>query len=169
MFEGKFKKWYDIDFESTIKLKNEICHKIENYELIAADIFLFDWTNGLEKDNIIVICEGALMYYEKEQVIEYLNKLFNIFTNSYFILEFIGKYGVNYLHPMFKKMNINMPYKSSLSKGNGIELLNAKLVKSECVLENNLVNWYKLNKLVSLFGLKKENILSSIYLFENEN
>lgn len=169
MFEGRFKKWYDVDYESTINLKKDICLKIDNYELISADMFNLDWAKNIEKENIIVICEGALMYYKKERVVEYLNKLFSLFSNSHFILEFIGKYGVNYLHPMFKKMNINLPYQSSLTKGDGIELLNAKLVKVECVLENNLVNWFYLNKLVSLFGLKKENILSSIYLFENEN
>ena len=168
-FASSFKKWYDVDYSATIEFKNEYCKKFENYELVAGDIFDKDLLNKFEKENVIVLCIGTLMYYERSQVVPYVNSLIQNFKNSQFILEFIGKYGVDYTHPMLSEMNINLPYLSSLTLKDGIELIDAKLVKSQCSFDNDLVNWHYLNKLVKFVGVKTENILSSIYQFSNEN
>lgn len=164
----KVNKWYDIDLDSTIDVKNNIYQENENYKQIKSDIFSKDWLNYVALENSIIICEGVLMYYPKQIVIEFINSLFYSFTKSFFIFEFIGKYGENYLHPMFKKINIDLPYKSSISNEKDLNSLNSKLLNKVNIIDNDSLNWLFLDKFLNIFSNLKSNLFSTIYIFENE-
>lgn len=108
------------------------------------------------------------MYYPKHIVIDFVNSLFDIFHNTFFILEFIGKYGENYLHPMLKKIRIDLPYKSSFSNEKDLNSLNSKLLNKVNIIDNNSINWFFIDIFLNMFRNLKKNLFSTIYLFENE-
>lgn len=165
-YKNQYKKWIDIDLQDSINLKRKIYNSDDNYSLLASDIFELEWMKHVSKENCIILCEGTLMYYHKKDVIEFLNKLFTNFKNSFFIFEFIGKHGVKYKHPMIKSMGMDIAYLSSLSNENDLFSLDAELIDFKNVFDNDKINWFKINRILNIFGVKSQDLLSTIYLFK---
>jgi O-methyltransferase involved in polyketide biosynthesis len=58
-------KWYNIDFENVIKLREKLIEKNERVYNISSSALDFKWIDEIEnKENVLIIAEGFLMYLE---------------------------------------------------------------------------------------------------------
>lgn len=72
--------WYDIDLPDSIEVRKKCYNEKERVHMIAASVLEKQWTVSIPKDKkVIVIAEGLLMYFSKEQV----SKLLEIITGTF--------------------------------------------------------------------------------------
>ena len=87
--------WYNIDFQNVIDLREKLIEKNPRVINIASSVMDFEWINKIEnKDDVLIIAEGFLMYLEKEEVEELFNKISESFHNVELLLEFMSQWMV---------------------------------------------------------------------------
>lgn len=72
--------WYNIDFENIIELRKQLIPDNRREKEIAMSALDKRWIEEIEnKENVLVIAEGLLMYLKQEDVV----KLFNMITSNF--------------------------------------------------------------------------------------
>ncbi len=73
--------WYDIDLNDVINLRQEFFKQEDRRKFLIGSMLEDDWVADIEKrEDVLVIMEGVLMYFEKEEVktaFDVINKHFN--------------------------------------------------------------------------------------------
>ena len=88
-------KWYNIDFENIIQLREKLIDKNERVTNIASSALDFQWIDKIEnKENVLIIAEGFLMYLDEKEVKELFNKISKHFKNVELLLEFMTQWMV---------------------------------------------------------------------------
>ena len=161
-----YKKWIDLDLPEVIDLKRKLFYEGDDYQMIEESLFNFKDLNYVDKhDKILFICEGTLMYFEKNRVQSFLNELKSEYVNSSFAFEFLGRFGKNKVHPFVKKLDLNTPYKSSFTNKDLNKLF---VIENEfSFLDRHKDQWGFIGKLLRLFPKLKKDISSTVYLLKN--
>jgi O-methyltransferase involved in polyketide biosynthesis len=82
-------KWYQLDLEEPIRLRNIF---FDNEIHITKSILDFSWVDDIkEKENVLFIIEGVLMYLNEEQVKSIFRAIGANFTNSQIAFDTIPK------------------------------------------------------------------------------
>ncbi len=69
-------KWYNIDFEEIIELREKLIESNERVTNIASSALDFEWINKIKnKEHVLIIAEGFLMYLDEKEVQELFNKI----------------------------------------------------------------------------------------------
>ena len=86
--------WYGLDFPEVIELRNQIFPKRERTHYISKSVFDKSWVKDIkaEKENIIIILEGILMFFDEEEVIKLFNFLAENFPHATVLTEFMHPY-----------------------------------------------------------------------------
>lgn len=91
----KFYKWYDVDYESVIDMRNEFYDESSNYRMIASSITDFSWLDKIEyKNNVLIVAEGLTMYLSKDEIEKLLSNINAKFNNVHLIFDAYSKFGV---------------------------------------------------------------------------
>ena len=124
-------QWFNVDLPDSIKVRRKFFSKIftemEREHEIAGDILKTDWMVDIPKENVtVVIAEGLLMYFSKEQVRTILNNITDSFGRGFLLAEL--------MHPkMMKEKNhdtvkhINAKFGWGTRTGKELSELNPKL------------------------------------------
>lgn len=81
-------RWFNIDLPDSIEVRKKVLSETERERMLAADILSDDWTNSIPKANVtIVIAEGLLMYFSREQVRSLLSKITGTFDRGFLLAE----------------------------------------------------------------------------------
>ena len=81
-------RWFNVDLEDSIEIRKKFFHETEREHMLAADILKPNWADGiLKSDMAIVIAEGLLMYFSREQVKTLLNSLTGSFDRGFLLAE----------------------------------------------------------------------------------
>lgn len=92
-------RWFNIDLPDSIEVRRKTFSETERERMLGADILSDGWTEQIPKARVtIVIAEGILMYFSKEQTKSLLNNL-TAFSGEGFLL-------AELMHP--KMMNEKM-------------------------------------------------------------
>ncbi len=92
-------RWFNIDLPDSIEIRKKVFSETEREKMLAADILSDNWTASVPKENVtIVIAEGLLMYFSKQQVQLLLNGITGAFDKGILLAEL--------MHP--KTMNEKM-------------------------------------------------------------
>eukprot|EP00831_Metopus_contortus_P044409 TRINITY_DN3561_c0_g1_i3.p1 TRINITY_DN3561_c0_g1~~TRINITY_DN3561_c0_g1_i3.p1 ORF type:complete len:154 (+),score=35.58 TRINITY_DN3561_c0_g1_i3:110-571(+) len=69
--------WYDLDLPQSIKLRKNFFKEDDRYKMISKSVFDNSWINDIKEKNrkVLVIAEGILMYFSKEEVVSILDML----------------------------------------------------------------------------------------------
>ncbi len=87
--------WYNIDFKDIIDLREKLIDRHQRVINIASSAFDFEWIDKIEnKENVLVIAEGFLMYLEEDEVKELFNKISENFENVELLIELMAKWMV---------------------------------------------------------------------------
>lgn len=81
-------QWFNVDLPDSIAVRKRFFHEAEREHMLAADILRAGWTERIPKKKIvIVIAEGLLMYFSKEQVKTVLNSITDSFGRGFLLAE----------------------------------------------------------------------------------
>lgn len=86
--------WYGLDFPEVIELRNQIFPKRERSHYISKSVFDKSWIKDIkgEKENVIIILEGILMFFDEEEVAKLFNFLAENFPHATVLTEFMHPY-----------------------------------------------------------------------------
>jgi O-methyltransferase involved in polyketide biosynthesis len=150
-------KWYQLDLDQSLHLRS-FFFKEENG--IAKSILDFSWINDVkEKNDVLIIIEGVLMYLDEEQVKSLFQAICSHFINSRVVFDTIPESFVQ----LKKHKSINLrtaPFKWGNSNVSQIEQWNSGLrkVKDYPYFRSSFRRWplYTLLLLYPIFrkGLK---------------
>ena len=89
-------KWYNIDFENVIDLREKVIENHERVINIPSSALDYTWIDEIEnKENVLIIAEGFLMYLDEKEVEELFNEISQRFTNAKLIIELMSTWMVN--------------------------------------------------------------------------
>ena len=88
-------KWYNIDFDNIIQLRRKLIEENERVTDISSSALDFEWINKIEnKDNVLIIAEGFLMYLDEKEVHELFNQIELNFAKVELLIELMSKWMV---------------------------------------------------------------------------
>ncbi|MDO5824785.1 MAG: class I SAM-dependent methyltransferase [Methanosphaera sp.] len=88
-------KWYNIDFEDVITLREKLIDKHERVRNIASSAMDFRWIDEIEdKENVLVIAEGFLMYLEENEAKRLFDEIAEKFKKVELLIELMAKWMV---------------------------------------------------------------------------
>jgi O-methyltransferase involved in polyketide biosynthesis len=168
LFKGKVSKWYNIDLEQIISLREKIFD--EKSKNINCNFLSFEWLEEVkkakQKNNFIFLAEGLFMYFEKNVANDFLKNLRKEFPDSDIIFESVGLFGRNYHHPMLLALGLDEKYIWGDSSSNIENMLGLKAQNIISTLSISHPKWGVFRKLLNLpFGLS-HLIFSTIYHFK---
>ena len=94
-FDDKFSQvdngklqWFDVDLPDQIAVRRKVYQDRDRCKMLPGSALESDWTAQLPKARVnIIIMEGVLEYFSKEQVKTCLNMLCNSFSHGYLLAE----------------------------------------------------------------------------------
>jgi O-methyltransferase involved in polyketide biosynthesis len=80
--------WYDVDLPDILSIRRKVCKDRERCVMKEGSALESDWTKGLpQRSTNIIVMEGVLEYFTKEQVETCLNILCDSFEHGYLLAE----------------------------------------------------------------------------------
>ena len=81
--------------ESVIQLRRKLIEENERVTDISSSALDFEWINKIEnKDNVLIIAEGFLMYLDEKEVHELFNQIEQNFAKVELLIELMSKWMV---------------------------------------------------------------------------
>ena len=81
-------RWFDVDLPDQIDVRRKVYEERERCVMLEGNALNGDWTRSIPKaDMLIVVMEGVLEYFSKEQVKTCLNMLCDSFPHGYLLAE----------------------------------------------------------------------------------
>lgn len=159
-----YKKWIDIDLPHTIGLKRQFFYEDSSYRMIGMDLFNSNWMKEIsENNNVILLCEGTLMYFKEKKIKKFFKDLNYFLPQSEMIFEIMGSWGSGKIHPFVKRLNVENRYNWGIKNYSWFEKNSLKLQKSESFIERFQKKWGLASKVVNLFPIIKLKAASQIY------
>ncbi|MCM1192348.1 MAG: class I SAM-dependent methyltransferase [Acetatifactor muris] len=120
-------RWFNVDLPDSIEVRKKVFTETEREHMLAGDILETGWIKDIPKaEVVIVIAEGLLMYFSKEQVGTVLHNITDSFDRGFLLAEL--------MHPKMMKEKVHDTVKHTNAKfgwgtktGNDLLELNPKL------------------------------------------
>ncbi len=124
-------RWYDLDLPEPISLRRQFFKETERYKMIAQSVFDYSWIQEIQKGTpTLIILEGLLMYFTKEEVVELLNMLIKLFEDGEMLIETIPPYLVKQSKKqdiIKKQYQIDAQFNWGLKNGKELEKINPQI------------------------------------------
>ncbi|MCM1038789.1 MAG: class I SAM-dependent methyltransferase [Ruminococcus sp.] len=142
-------RWFNVDLPDSIEVRKKVFTETEREHMLAGDILETGWIKDIPKaEVVIVIAEGLLMYFSREQVGTILRNITDSFDRGFVLAEL--------MHPKMMKEKAHDTVKRTKAKfgwgtetGKDLLELNRKL---ELVRENSFWDEMKKYTLVGKLG-----------------
>lgn len=142
-------RWFNVDLPDSIEVRKKVFSETERESMLAGDILKTDWIKDIPKTGIvIVVAEGLLMYFSREQVRTILHNITNSFGRGFLLAEL--------MHPKMMKEKMHDTVKHTNAKfgwgtetGNDLLALDPEL---ELVKESSFWDEMKKYTLVGKIG-----------------
>ncbi len=84
--------WYDIDLEQVTEIRREFFDDTDRRQVITASMLDDTWPTLVKTtDDVLIIMEGVLMYFEKDEVQKIFEIIGNNYPNSTIVVELMCK------------------------------------------------------------------------------
>ncbi|MCM1345126.1 MAG: class I SAM-dependent methyltransferase [Lachnospiraceae bacterium] len=81
-------RWFNVDLPDSIEVRKKVFTETEREHMLAGDILEKGWIKNIPKADVaIVIAEGLLMYFSKEQVGTVLHNITDSFDRGFLLAE----------------------------------------------------------------------------------
>lgn len=88
-------QWYNIDFQEVMNLREKLIKTNPRVKNIASSAMDFKWIDQIDdKENVLIIAEGFLMYLDEDEVKELFDKISESFTNTELLIELMAEWMV---------------------------------------------------------------------------
>lgn len=92
-------QWFNVDLPDSIAVRKKVFAETEREHMLAGDILNPDWTKNIPRNEMtIIIAEGLLMYFSREQVKQILNTITDSFTKGFLLAELMHPQMMNEKH-----------------------------------------------------------------------
>jgi O-methyltransferase involved in polyketide biosynthesis len=115
-------KWYDLDLPDVIRFRRQFFYENERVQFLSISVLDTAWTeqiNVSENSMVIIIAEGLLMYFTKEEVSQILALLSRRFPGAHMFFDIVHSYFIN------KK--ISSTFLWGINQAKDIEKLNSNI------------------------------------------
>lgn len=110
--DNGYVQWFDVDLPDSISVRKKVFSETKRRKMISADVLEDDWVRevsvyiGERGEDILVIAEGLLMYFTKEQHRKLLQMLADSFSSGVLLVELMKPCMMNEKkHQTVKKTN----------------------------------------------------------------
>ena len=138
-------KWYDLDLPQVVALKRRFFKASERYHLIAQSVMDFAWMDDVleQKNPVLVIAEGLLMYFCEKDLRRLFDKLVYRFSGAEMLFEMIpiGAVGTRRFHDALAELDVEFMW--SLISSKQLETWNSKIrfIEEWCILDFHRERW----------------------------
>ena len=155
-------RWFDVDLPDQIAVRRKVFQDRDRCTMLDGDALDGAWTKALPKaDMYIIIVEGVLEYFSKEQVKTCLNMLCDCFPHGYLLAElhypFLEKHGSH--HDAVKHTNATFGW-GTQSGRDYLELEPRMKLLSEHSYNEEMRKYTIRGKLFAIIGKKINNRLA---------
>jgi O-methyltransferase involved in polyketide biosynthesis len=92
---GRFYKWYDVDYENVIDIRREFYNVNDNYVMIGSSVTDFKWLEQIEtKENVLIVMEGLTMYLANGEIKKLLQDINVKFKKVHLLFDAYSRRGV---------------------------------------------------------------------------
>jgi len=112
-FITKKVQWYNVDVNATHQIREELLPEADNIHEVAGGINEPLWLNAIPNgadQNVLLISEGTLMYFDANTVHRFLNDFRCRFPRHHGCIELVGDLAKNKIHPTVKAIGANCPF-----------------------------------------------------------
>jgi len=147
-------QWYDIDLSEPIRIRKYFFEETDRYRMIAKSVFDYSWIDEIIANNpVLIIAEGLLMYFKKNEVEEFINKMGEKFTKSEMLFDVITSVVVEKRKEDNNSFLNNAPFLWGIKDVKEINRFNSKI----CILnEWNYSDYHNDRRNEFKVGLKRE-------------
>ena len=168
-FDDKFSQvdngrltWYDVDLPDQIEVRKKVYQNRDRCTMMEGSALDDEWTKELpKKDMNIIVMEGVLEYFSKDQVKTCLNMLCDSFTHGYLLAElhspFLEKNSKH--HDAVKNTNATFGWGTKSGK-EYLELEPRLVLVSETSYNEEMKKYSIPGKLMAIFGKNINNRLA---------
>jgi len=168
-FDDKFSQvdngrltWYDVDLPDQIEVRKKVYQNRDRCTMMEGSALDGEWTKELpKKDMNIIVMEGVLEYFSKDQVKTCLNMLCDSFTHGYLLAElhspFLEKNSKH--HDSVKNTNATFGWGTKSGK-EYLELEPRLGLVSETSYNEEMKKYSIPGKLMAIFGKNINNRLA---------
>ena len=155
--------WYDVDLPDQIAVRRKVYEDRERCVMLEGDALRGDWTEALPKGRMtLIVMEGVLEYFSKEQVRTCLHMLCDSFEHGYLLAElhspFLEKHGSKH-HDAVKHTNAAFGWGTKSGK-EYLELEPRMTLVSETSYNEEMKKYSIRGKLFALIGKNFNNRLA---------
>ncbi len=155
-------RWFDVDLPDQIAVRRKVFQDRDRCTMLDGDALDGAWTKALPKaDMYIIVVEGVLEYFSKEQVKTCLNMLCDCFPHGYLLAElhypFLEKHGSH--HDAVKHTNATFGW-GTKSGRDYLELEPRMKLLSEHSYNEEMRKYTIRGKLFAIIGGKINNRLA---------
>jgi O-methyltransferase involved in polyketide biosynthesis len=155
-------RWFDVDLPDQIAVRRKVFQDRDRCTMLDGDALDGAWTKALPKaDMYIIVVEGVLEYFSKEQVKTCLNMLCDCFPHGYLLAElhypFLEKHGSH--HDAVKHTNATFGW-GTQSGRDYLELEPRMKLLSEHSYNEEMRKYTIRGKLFAIIGGKINNRLA---------
>lgn len=140
--DNGFIHWYDLDLPESICLRKDFFQESHNYSMIAKSVFDFSWIDDVTVGDrpVLIIAEGVLMYFEKNDVKQLMIKLSERFPKAEMLFEMMtpALTGMSKKHDTVSRMNAT--FKWGIKSGRDVEAFSSRI---QFIQEWNYYDFHK--------------------------
>jgi O-methyltransferase involved in polyketide biosynthesis len=147
-------RWYDIDLSEPIRIRKYFFEETDRYHMIAKSVFDYSWIDEIiAKNPVLIIAEGLLMYFNENDVEEFINKMGKRFAQSEMLFDVITSVVVEKKKKDSNSFLNNAPFLWGIKDLKEINRFNPKI----CILnEWNYFDYHNDRRNELKVGLKRE-------------
>ncbi|HBR00168.1 MULTISPECIES: class I SAM-dependent methyltransferase [unclassified Roseofilum] len=85
--------WINLDLPEVNDIRSQLDRETENYKFIGASALDFNWMEQLPSrspEEIVIVAEGLLMYFDAESVAQLISRMQQRFPGATFIFDIVG-------------------------------------------------------------------------------
>ena len=130
--------WLDLDLPAITNLRRQLDTESENHRFLSYSALDFNWMNEIPECNpesLLIIAEGLLMYFKREQVRDFVDRLQENFSGATLVFDAVG------FSPKSKGAkqlaSLGAPLKWFIKNEQDIEALGLNLVEVKSLVQEN--------------------------------
>ncbi|MEM9274932.1 MAG: class I SAM-dependent methyltransferase [Cyanobacteria bacterium P01_F01_bin.143] len=130
--------WLDLDLPSVTALRRQLDTESDRHRFLSYSVMDFDWLNEIpdcNPESLLIIAEGLLMYFELEQVRDFVNHLQTRFSGATLIFDVVGFSPKSKGAKQFA--SLGAPLKWFIKNEKDIEELGLSLVQVKSLVQEN--------------------------------
>lgn len=149
--------WYNVDVAETHKLRSELMPKQENIHELIGGIDEYSWFDQVtlrEGQDLLLICEGTIMYFAEDVSKSFLTAFQKHFPNHTGYIETVGDFMKGKVHPSVKAIGVNAAFQQGYRRFDTTFQTwfpTAKLLKIDTLFDRRLSEWGIFKWLIRLY------------------